>query len=227
MPAPLHLAIIMDGNGRWATARCMPRIAGHTAGAATVRRVIEAAPSLGIGTLTLYAFSSDNWKRPAAEVSGLFSLLSDFLQRETIDLVQQGVRFTAIGRRDRLDPDLVLLVESTEAATRGGSALHLRVAIDYSSRDALLAAVRNGAESREEISRFLGGVPDVDLLLRTGGEKRLSDFLLWESAYAELFFTATAWPDFTSAELKTILGDFRARDRRFGAAPTIPIFAMR
>jgi len=227
MSAPLHLAIIMDGNGRWATARCMPRIAGHRAGAATVRRVIEAAPSLGIETLTLYAFSSDNWKRPTAEVSGLFSLLADFLQRETIDLVRQGVRFTAIGRRDRLDPNLVSLVESTESATRGGSALHLRVAIDYSSRDALLAAVRNGAESREEVTLMLGGVPDVDLLLRTGGEKRLSDFLLWECAYAELFFTATAWPEFTVAELKTILSDFRSRDRRYGAAPTIPAFAMR
>jgi undecaprenyl diphosphate synthase len=227
MSAPLHLAIIMDGNGRWATARCMPRIAGHRAGAATVRRVIEAAPSLGIETLTLYAFSSDNWKRPPAEVSGLFSLLADFLQRETIDLVRQGVRFTAIGRRDRLDPSLVSLVESTEAATQSGSALHLRVAIDYSSRDALLAAVRNGAESREEVSLMLGGVPDVDLLVRTGGEKRLSDFLLWESAYAELFFTATAWPEFTIAELKTILSDFRSRDRRYGAAPTIPAFAMR
>jgi undecaprenyl diphosphate synthase len=205
----------------------MPRLAGHRAGAQTVRRVIEAAPSLGIGTLTLYAFSSDNWKRPAAEVSGLFSLLSDFLQRETDALVEQGVRFNAIGRRDRLDPALVRLVEDTESATRGCRTLHLRVAIDYSSRDALLAAVRHGAETREEISRLLGGAPDVDVLVRTGGEKRLSDFLLWESAYAELFFTTTAWPDFSITELGSILDDFRARDRRFGAAPALPAFAMR
>lgn len=224
---PIHLAIIMDGNGRWATARHMPRIAGHRAGAQTVRRVIEAAPSLGVGTLTLYAFSSDNWKRPADEVSGLFRLLRDYLIRETGDLIKQDVRFTAIGRRDRLDPALVALIESTEADTRACSTLHLRVAIDYSSRDALLAAVRKGATTREEVSRLLGGVPDVDVLLRTGGEKRLSDFLLWESAYAELFFTSTAWPDLTVAELAAILDEFRSRDRRFGAAPALPAFAMR
>lgn len=224
---PIHLAIIMDGNGRWATARHMPRIAGHRAGAQTVRRVIEAAPSLGVGTLTLYAFSSDNWKRPADEVSGLFRLLRDYLVRETGDLIRQGVRFTAIGRRDRLDPALVALIESTESDTRACSALHLRVAIDYSSRDALLAAARKGATTREEVSRLLGGVPDVDVLLRTGGEKRLSDFLLWESAYAELFFTSTAWPDLTVAELAAILDEFRLRDRRFGAAPVLPAFAMR
>lgn len=224
---PIHLAIIMDGNGRWATARHMPRIAGHRAGAQTVRRVIEAAPSLGVGTLTLYAFSSDNWKRPAAEVSGLFSLLRDYLVRETGDLIRQDVRFTAIGRRDRLDPALVNLIESTESDTRACSTLHLRVAIDYSSRDALLAAARTGATTREEVSRLLGGVPDVDVLLRTGGEKRLSDFLLWESAYAELFFTSTAWPELTVAELGGILDEFRGRDRRFGAAPALPAFAMR
>jgi undecaprenyl diphosphate synthase len=224
---PIHLAIIMDGNGRWATARHMPRIAGHRAGAQTVRRVIEAAPSLGVGTLTLYAFSSDNWKRPADEVSGLFRLLRDYLIRETGDLIKQDVRFTAIGRRDRLDPALVALIESTEADTRACSTLHLRVAIDYSSRDALLAAARKGATTREEVSRLLGGVPDVDVLLRTGGEKRLSDFLLWESAYAELFFTSTAWPDLTVAELAAILDEFRSRDRRFGAAPALPAFAMR
>lgn len=224
---PIHLAIIMDGNGRWATARHMPRIAGHRAGAQTVRRVIEAAPSLGVGTLTLYAFSSDNWKRPADEVSGLFRLLRDYLVRETGDLIKQDVRFTAIGRRDRLDPALVALIESTESDTRACSTLHLRVAIDYSSRDALLAAARKGATTREEVSRLLGGVPDVDVLLRTGGEKRLSDFLLWESAYAELFFTSTAWPELTVAELAAILDEFRSRDRRFGAAPALPAFAMR
>lgn len=223
----IHLAIIMDGNGRWATARHMPRLAGHRAGAQTVRRVIEAAPSLGVGTLTLYAFSSDNWKRPAAEVAGLFSLLRDFLVRETADLIRQDVRFTAIGRRDRLEPALVNLIQSTESSTLSCSTLHLRVAIDYSSRDALLAAARKGATTREEVSRLLGGVPDVDVLLRTGGEKRLSDFLLWESAYAELFFTGTAWPDLTVDELRGILDEFRGRDRRFGAAPALPAFAMR
>jgi len=224
---PIHLAIIMDGNGRWATARHMPRIAGHRAGAQTVRRVIEAAPSLGVGTLTLYAFSSDNWKRPAAEVSGLFSLLSDFLVRETGELIRQDVRFTAIGRRDRLDPALVSLIDAAESDTRACSTLHLRVAIDYSSRDALLAAARKGAATREDFSRLLGGVPDVDVVLRTGGEKRLSDFLLWESAYAELFFTSTAWPDLAVKELASILTEFRGRDRRFGAAPALPAFAVR
>lgn len=224
---PIHLAIIMDGNGRWATVRHMPRIAGHHAGAQTVRRVIEAAPSLGVGTLTLYAFSSDNWKRPAAEVAGLFSLLTDFLERERESMIAKGVRFTAIGRRDRLDPALAALIGGTEMATRSCETLHLRVAIDYSSRDALLAAARHGADTREEISRLLGGAPDVDVLLRTGGEKRLSDFLLWESAYAELFFTTTAWPELTVRELESVLDEFRSRDRRFGAAPALPAFALR
>lgn len=223
----LHVAIIMDGNGRWATARRMPRIAGHRAGAATVRRVIEEAPAMGIGTLTLYAFSSDNWKRPVEEVTGLFMLLGEFLERETRALVEKGVRFSAIGRRDRLDARLVRMIEETEAATVGCGTLHLRVAIDYSSRDALLAAARDGASTREEVSALLGGAPDVDVLIRTGGEKRLSDFLLWESAYAELFFTATAWPDFSNGELGRILEEFRSRDRRFGAAPAVAAFALR
>ena len=216
---PVHLAIIMDGNGRWATARRMPRLAGHKAGAETVRRVIEAAPGLGVRTLTLYAFSSDNWKRPQAEVTGLFGLLSDFLQRETAELVRKGVRFTAIGRRDRLSAPLVRLIEMCEESTRACAELHLRVAIDYSSRDALLSAARRGAATREQVAEMLGGVPDVDILVRTGGEKRLSDFLLWECAYAELYFTDIMWPDFTIDNLRQALQKFHRRQRRFGRIP--------
>lgn len=182
---------------------------------------------MGIGTLTLYAFSSDNWKRPVEEVTGLFMLLGEFLERETRALVEKGVRFSAIGRRDRLDRRLVRMIEETEAATADCGTLHLRVAIDYSSRDALLAAARDGASTREEVSALLGGAPDVDVLIRTGGEKRLSDFLLWESAYAELFFTPTAWPDFSTGELGRMLEEYRSRDRRFGAAPAVAAFALR
>jgi undecaprenyl diphosphate synthase len=154
-------------------------------------------------------------------------LLGEFLERETRALVEKGVRFSAIGRRDRLDRRLVRMMEETEAATAGCGTLHLRVAIDYSSRDALLAAARDGASTREEVSALLGGAPDVDVLIRTGGEKRLSDFLLWESAYAELFFTSTAWPDFSTGELGRMLEEFRSRDRRFGAAPAVAAFALR
>lgn len=209
MSEGLHVAIIMDGNGRWAEARGWPRLAGHRAGAETVRRVVEAAPSLGVRALTLYAFSSDNWKRPGAEVHGLFRLLSRYLREETRKLVESGVRFRAIGRRDRLPPPLVALMEETERETRAGDRLDLRVAIDYSARAAMLDAAHQGWDR-------LAAAPDVDLLIRTGGEQRLSDFLLWEAAYAELHFTRVAWPDFTAADLERAVEEYRHRDRRFG-----------
>jgi undecaprenyl diphosphate synthase len=212
----LHVGIIMDGNGRWANARGWPRIAGHRAGADAVRRTVEAAPKLGIRTLTLYAFSSDNWKRPQAEVSALMGLLRRYLLEERNRCLANGVRVELVGRRDRLPRMLLPAIEETERATAQGSRLHLRLAIDYSSRDALLAAARKAREfTREEFSSLLGG-SDVDLLIRTSGEQRLSDFLLWECAYAELYFTPVLWPDFGEADLEAALENFQTRERRFG-----------
>lgn len=219
----LHVAIIMDGNGRWAQARGWPRTAGHRAGAETVRRVVEAAPDLGIGTITLYAFSADNWKRPQSEVSTLFRLFARYMRQEAEKLRKEGVRFEVIGRRDRLAGPLVSLIEETEAHTSGCTRLHLRVAIDYSSRDAILRAVEAGARDKQSLSAALG--PDVDLLIRTSGEQRLSDFLLWECAYAEFHFTEVAWPELTAADLRLALDDFRSRQRRFGAVT--PLQAVR
>jgi len=226
----LHVGIIMDGNGRWATARGLPRIAGHRAGAQAVRRTVKAAPGLGIATLTVFAFSSDNWRRPRQEVEALMGLFRTYLRRETRSCVENGVRVQMIGRRDRLPAAVVRAVEEAERATAGGLTLHLRLAVDYSGRDAILAAARRlpaGAEpSRAAFARALAGsVPDcgpardVDLLVRTGGEQRLSDFLLWESAYAEFWFTPRMWPDFCATDLEAAVQAFRARDRRFGRAP--------
>jgi undecaprenyl diphosphate synthase len=215
---PRHIAIIMDGNGRWATARGWPRVAGHRAGADAVRRVLEAAPGLGIRTLTLYAFSSDNWQRPPAEVATLMRLFGQYLASETAKCVENGVRIHVVGRRDRLDPRLRRAIEAAETATAGGATLDVRIAVDYSARDAILRAARQlhaKDVSREAFSGLLG-IPDVDLLIRTGGEQRLSDFLLWECAYAELCFTRCMWPDFAKADLETALAEFHARDRRFG-----------
>jgi undecaprenyl diphosphate synthase len=197
----LHLAIIMDGNGRWASARCLPRALGHRAGVQAARTVIHAAPSFGVTTLTLYAFSADNWRRPPTEVSALMRLFREFLAAECPRCCQEGVRLSVIGRRDRLDPALVTQMELSEIATSAGTNLHLRVALDYSGRE----AIANGSVG-----------PDVDLLIRSGGERRLSDFLLWESAYAELYFTPRLWPDFTCIDLAAALRDFSQRDRRYG-----------
>ena len=215
----LHAAIIMDGNGRWARARGLPRGAGHRAGVKAIQQVAEAAPALGIGTLTLYAFSSDNWRRPAEEVGGLMRLLRAYLRGETERLARSGTRLTVIGRRDRLPAGIPEAIARAEAATEAGDRLNLRIAVDYSSRDAILAAAsRLGPEglSRDAMSEALCGPGDVDLLIRTGGEKRLSDFLLWEAAYAELHFTERMWPDFGAADLAAAVADFSARDRRFG-----------
>jgi undecaprenyl diphosphate synthase len=206
----------MDGNGRWARERGLPRVAGHREGASAVRRVIEAAPDFGIGTLTLYAFSEDNWSRPEREVSALMRLLGHYLTQETKRCMETGVRLQAIGRRDRLPAHLVALLEESERKTALGKRLHLRLALDYSARSAILDAARrlNGAATEETFSKLLG--PDVDLLIRTSGEQRLSDFLLWECAYAELVFTPRMWPSFTREDLAACVEEFHRRERRFG-----------
>jgi undecaprenyl diphosphate synthase len=225
----MHVAVIMDGNGRWANARGLPRVAGHRAGAKAVRRVVEAAPGLGVGTLTLYAFSSDNWQRPPREVGALMRLFRGYLASETQRLLENGVRLTVIGRRDRLPEVLARAIAGAEEATRGGSRLHLRLAIDYSAREAILraAALAGGRElERGEFAALLGTAagaaepaPDVDLLVRSGGEQRLSDFLLWECAYAELWFTPRMWPDFDAGTMGEAVAEFQRRERRFGRVP--------
>ncbi len=218
----LHAAIIMDGNGRWAVARGLPRVAGHRAGAEALRRTVEAAPELGVGTVTVYAFSSDNWKRPPAEVTALMRLFYNYLRKERERCIEKDMRVSVIGRRDRLPRMLLPAIESAERETAHCSTLHLRIAVDYSSRDAIVEAAKRLRKSgtREAVSKLLGG-PDVDLLIRTGGEQRLSDFLLWECAYAELVFTARMWPDFDAGDLKAAIAEFHSRERRFGAAPAM------
>jgi undecaprenyl diphosphate synthase len=207
-----HVAIIMDGNGRWAEARGLPRPAGHPAGADTARAIVRAAIEEGIGALSLYAFSTYNWRRPRAEVAGLMALLREFLLVEAPKLRDAGVRVSILGRRDRLPLGLVKAIAAAERTTAACTGLHLRVAIDYSARDAILAAAAAGPEA---IAAELG-TEDVDFLIRTGGDQRLSDFLLWECAYAELSFTATRWPDYTAADFRAALADFRRRNRSFG-----------
>ena len=226
----MHLAIIMDGNGRWATGRGLPRTAGHRAGVAALKEIVEAAPRLGVTTLTVFAFSGDNWRRPPAEVAALMGLLGTYLRAEVQRLAQAGVKLTMIGRRDRLAPQLVRQIEGAERATAAGCELHFRVAVDYSAREAIAEAVKRAAAvtgaappSRDRLEQLIAQSPSgdercamVDLLIRTGGEKRLSDFLLWECAYAELAFLDTMWPDFTPASLASALADFSRRERRFG-----------
>ena len=226
----LHVAIIMDGNGRWATRQGLPRVAGHRAGVAAVRRTIDAALDLGIGALTLFAFTTGNWERPPFEVTSLMQIFRDFFCEQKNRFDSQDIRVSVMGRRDRLGQDLRDAVEEIEAATAHGQAMHLRFAVDYSARDAILRAARRVDDpekvSLEEFAQILaevshaGGVaPDVDLLIRTGGEQRLSDCLLWESAYAELFFSRRMWPDFDAADLQAALHEFHARHRRFGRLP--------
>ena len=218
----MHVAIIMDGNGRWATARGLPRAAGHRAGADAVRRTVRAAPALGVRTLTLYAFSADNWKRPPLEVEVLMRLFRRHLLTETRRLAEHGARLTILGRRDRLSRAMRELIARAEEETARGAVLDLRIAIDYSARDEIVRAARTlvdrGAPiTRESLDAALGTAPPLDLVIRTGRERRLSDFLLWESAYAELHFSSVMWPDFTAAHLEQALADFRTRTRRFGA----------
>lgn len=236
-PDKLHVAIILDGNGRWALRRGRPRTAGHRAGARAVRRVVEAAGEQGIDVLTLFAFSADNWQRPAPEVEALMALFERYLTAEARRCRENGVRLTVIGRRDRLAPRLVQTIEQAEELTSGASRLLLRIAVDYSGRQMLARAARLSAAppprlgSETDLDRFeralerachsVSGVPPVDLLIRTSGEQRLSDFLLWESAYAELVFTPTLWPDFAGADLRAALEELDRRDRRFGRLPRL------
>jgi len=230
----IHVAIIMDGNGRWATGRGHMRTAGHIAGARTVRKIVEAAPDCGIGTLTLYAFSADNWRRPSREVALLMRLFRRYLVSEVARCVTNGVRMKIVGRRDRIPPELLRAINNAESATRDGRTLELRIAVDYSARDAILRAARKlvgesledpegeraaFANALAQVDNGIGMSRDVDLLIRTGGEQRLSDFLLWECAYAELYFTRRMWPDFSAADLSEAVEDFRSRERRFGTVP--------
>ena len=218
----LHVALIMDGNGRWATLCGLPRLAGHQAGAEALRTIVEAAPACQIATLTAYAFSSDNWKRSPEEVAGLMALLALYLEEETPRLLANDVRLSVIGRRDRLPSRLLAAVRAAEEATAAAAGLHLRLAIDYSAREAILQAAAHAAGTPLTLERFeqlLGPTQPVDLLIRTGGEQRLSDFLLWECAYAELIFTSCMWPDFNALRLREAMTEFRRRDRRFGGIP--------
>ncbi len=230
----VHAAVIMDGNGRWAQARGLPRTFGHREGAKTVRRAVEAAPNLGIDTLTLYAFSSDNWVRPKPEISALMRLFHRHLRSETAELVDMGVRLSLVGRRDRLPRKVQDAAASAEEATAGGTRLHLRLAIDYSARDLLVRAADELASNglrppfgRDSFAEALGRAMgedeparDVDVLIRTSGEQRLSDFLLWECAYAEFVFTDRLWPDFDAEDFAACMREFRGRDRRYGACPS-------
>lgn len=225
----MHVAIIMDGNGRWARQRGKPRWRGHLAGVDSVRDTVRGSPDLGITTLTLYAFSADNWKRPAAEVGRLFWLLREYCRRERNELIENGVRVTHVGRRDRLPAKALAALDDLARQSAAGTRLHLRLAIDYSSQEMIAAAarrlaeeVRAGARRPDEVTRdalelaLTDGVSPVDLLVRTAGEQRLSDFLLWETAYAELYFTPVLWPDFRRADLATAVTAFQQRERRFG-----------
>jgi undecaprenyl diphosphate synthase len=226
--AKLHVAIITDGNGRWATSRGLPRSAGHRAGTEACRAIIEAAPLLGVHTLTLFALSSANWKRPAGEVNSILRLLHEYLLAETTRCMENGIRISIIGRRDRIPATLRQTIMDAEAATAPGTQLHLRLAIDYSAREAIyLAACRyyKATELSPEsfgcvLSEILrGGPTEVDLLIRTGGEQRLSDFLLWECAFAEFVFLEKRWPDFTVPDLRAAIEEYSRRERTRGSLP--------
>jgi undecaprenyl diphosphate synthase len=228
----LHVAIIMDGNGRWATQRGLPRAEGHRRGRDCIRQVVHAAPSLGVTTLSLYAFSGNNWGRPQAEVLGLMRLFEEFFWVEKDEWQRQGIRVSVIGRRDRLPASLLAAIEASEAATGLEARFRLRFAIDYSGQEVIMEAARHfrdePSRTRDVFARLMAlashATPDdaqVDLLIRTGGEQRLSDFLLWELAYAELWFTGKLWPDFSAADLSTAVRGFQSRERRYGRlAPT-------
>lgn len=227
-----HVAIIMDGNGRWATNRGWPRLVGHRKGAERVREIVQSAPGLGIRWLTIYAFSTENWKRSTEEVLGLMSIFARYIEREADRLAAEGVRMRFIGDRSRLDPKLQRLMAGIEDRTAGLSLLNLTVAINYGGRNELLRATRKLADkvARGELlpdtieEATLDGfldthdLPDPDLVIRTSGETRISNYLLWQSAYAEYEFTPTLWPDFSAAELAAIIERYAGRERRFGAA---------
>jgi undecaprenyl diphosphate synthase len=224
----LHVAIICDGNGRWATSRGLARASGHRAGAETAKNTIRCAPHLGIHTLTLFALSSSNWKRPPAEVNAILKLLQEYLDAEKERCLDEGVRLSIIGRRDRFPADLRETILQAEALTSKGTRMHLRLAVDYSARHSLFQAAskfyKATSLSPEAFGDILaevqrGGSTEVDLLIRTGGEQRLSDFLLWECAFAELVFLDKRWPDFTPVDLRNAIVEFRSRERTRGALP--------
>jgi len=219
---PFHVAIIMDGNGRWGLGQQLTRADGHRAGVEALRRTVEAAPDLGVTTLTVFAFSADNWRRPAAEVAVLIELLRAYIASDAARLVREGIRLQMLGRRDRLPPDLAAEIASYEAASEGGARMTLRIAFDYSARAAIAEAAQalGSNASVEALDRMIAGSGGgVDLLIRTGGEQRLSDFMLWECAYAELWFTARMWPQFAATDLGDAIEHFQRRERRFGALP--------
>ena len=232
-PPPAHVAIIMDGNGRWAAARSLPRIAGHRAGAQAVRRAIEAAIRHKVGWLTLYAFSSENWRRPLAEVTDLTGLLRHYVRNEVAELHETGVRLRFIGDRTRFDADIQEDLRRAEHKTAGNTRLNLIVALSYGARAEIVAAARRLAEAaragtldpaaltEEGFAAQLDtlGIPDPDLILRTSGEQRLSNFLLWQGAYAELVFLDVLWPDFGQVHFADALAEYARRERRFGARP--------
>jgi undecaprenyl diphosphate synthase len=224
----MHIAIIMDGNGRWALRQRRPRTLGHRAGAEAVNRIVEAAARRRVGTLTLYAFSTANWQRPLDEVSGLFALFRHHLQTQTRRCLEQSIRINVVGRRDRLGAELLELIERSERATAHCTGMRLRIAVDYSAQHSLIEVCRRlraaDGIDRSRFAETLAAVdhaalpaPEVDLLIRTGGEKRLSDFLLWECAYAELHFVDCLWPDFDEPAFDEALQEYARRDRRFGA----------
>ncbi len=230
-PSAAHVAIIMDGNGRWATRRGLPRLAGHKRGVERVREVVEACPELGVTHLTLYAFSTENWKRAEDEVAGLMRLFRWYIRKEAAKLVEAGVRLRFIGNRSRLDEGLQKLMASVEDMTRENTRLNMTVAIDYGGRDEIIRAtermidaadageLKRSCLDEDTISRFMdtGGLPDPDLVLRTSGEVRISNFLLWQAAYAEYNFLDICWPDFTAETLSHCLENYNSRERRFGA----------
>jgi undecaprenyl diphosphate synthase len=228
---PRHVAIIMDGNGRWAQMRGRPRLFGHHAGAKRIREIVEACPDVGVKYLTIFAFSTENWKRTQSEVAGLMRLFRAYIQREARDLFQRGVRVRFIGDRIRLDDKLVSLMDELELLTAGNDRVHLTIALNYGGRDEVTRAAKRLAYEiemgrlsykdvdAETLARFLDThvLPDPDLVIRTSGEARISNFLLWQCAYAEYEFIDTLWPDFTKEEFAKILAGYGARDRRFGA----------
>jgi undecaprenyl diphosphate synthase len=231
-PVPRHIAIIMDGNGRWAQARGLPRIAGHRHGAEAARRAVTAAAELGVPYLTLFGFSSENWRRPSGEIQDLMGLLRHYLRGEIAELHRNGVRLRVIGELGRLDPDILEMIERAEAMTRDNARITVTIALSYGGRAEIVAAVRaiaqrvqSGSLAAAAIDEdcfarylFTADLPDPDLLIRTSGEQRISNFLLWQSAYSEFVFTKTLWPDFSKHDLEEAIDEFCGRDRRYGAS---------